>query len=45
MSSLDKYTGPLYRRIADDVIDQIRKGTCTLARNSPASGPSAPCTR
>ena len=27
MSSLDKYTGPLYRRIADDVIDQIRKGT------------------
>jgi len=27
MGSLDRYTGPLYRRIADDLLDQVRDGT------------------
>ncbi len=27
MGNLDRHTGPLYRRIADDVLDQVRDGT------------------
>ena len=26
MGSLERYTGPLYRRIADDLLDQVREG-------------------
>ena len=26
MGSLDRHSGPLYRRVADDISDQIRSG-------------------